>query len=305
MEEVNNCSNSLIKKHVEAIREVEPIWGIVFAVLNGVCSVVATLCNGLVIFAVLRKREQRTPSYILLTSQALTDLGVGLVVCPLSVYCIYITNLQNTGEFHNLCDIARYGWWPILFINAYSALNLTAIAADRYMAIHSGLSYSATVTHRRVHITMAIIILVSFALATAFIIVFDYPLYFVYIFLTVTCVILIFIFYSGAFRELRRQLHQVSANGNQSNMNTLKYKKGLWTMVIVYCVGTVSLLCAGLAFSYSLTLKISGNSVKILFIGTTALHVSSCINPILFMRRLGDIRLSCREMLALVLDRLC
>ncbi|EDO32228.1 predicted protein [Nematostella vectensis] len=259
--------------------------------LNSCFSLMSVLCNGLVICAILRKRELRTPSYILLTSQALTDLGVGTLSSPILVA---LAAVELRFGLEAICNIALEIGWTMCLLNLTSGLTLTAIAADRYLAIHCGLSYPSTITHRRVYVIVLCIGVISFTVAPLCL---EISLK-AYAILVCTCTSICYTttiaFYFGAFRVLNRRLREVEAVAvNQSGLDTTAYRKGLWTMVLVVLTSTLGLIPTSVCWLYFSFKGDFGNSIDLLFWSTTFLHFSSLANPIIFLTRLGDIRRSC------------
>lgn len=100
--------------------------------------------NSLVILAVMRERYLHTSTNYFVTSLAVADCLVGLVVMPFSV--LYEV-LENTWFFGtNWCDIWRS--LDVLFSTA-SILNLCVISLDRYWAITDPFSYPMKMTRKR------------------------------------------------------------------------------------------------------------------------------------------------------------
>ncbi|XP_019846312.3 dopamine receptor 2 isoform X2 [Bactrocera dorsalis] len=100
--------------------------------------------NALVILAVVRERYLHTATNYFITSLAVADCLVGLVVMPLSA--LYEV-LENTWFFGtDFCDIWRS--LDVLFSTA-SILNLCVISLDRYWAITDPFSYPMRMTGRR------------------------------------------------------------------------------------------------------------------------------------------------------------
>ncbi|XP_037950935.1 dopamine receptor 2-like [Teleopsis dalmanni] len=100
--------------------------------------------NSLVILAVVRERYLHTATNYFITSLAVADCLVGLVVMPFSA--LYEV-LENTWFFGtDWCDIWRS--LDVLFSTA-SILNLCVISLDRYWAITDPFSYPMRMTVKR------------------------------------------------------------------------------------------------------------------------------------------------------------
>lgn len=100
--------------------------------------------NSLVILAVIRERYLHTSTNLFVTSLAVADCLVGLVVMPFSA--LYEV-LENTWFFGtDWCDIWRS--LDVLFSTA-SILNLCVISLDRYWAITDPFSYPMRMTRKK------------------------------------------------------------------------------------------------------------------------------------------------------------
>lgn len=106
--------------------------------------------NSLVILAVIRERYLHTSTNYFITSLAVADCLVGLVVMPFSA--LYEV-LQNTWFFGtDWCDIWRS--LDVLFSTA-SILNLCVISLDRYWAITDPFSYPMKMSRNRAAVLIA------------------------------------------------------------------------------------------------------------------------------------------------------
>lgn len=129
------------------------------------------LLNILVIVTVLKTRELRTNSNILLTSLAATDLLVGLVPAPLAIVTDALHH-RRTVSFQVTCTMRKIYLFAMLatFIASYNHLIL--IAWERYVAVVRCLEYKFIVTKGRIKRDVVIAWITAIT-ATAFYIVFD------------------------------------------------------------------------------------------------------------------------------------
>ncbi|XP_055615700.1 dopamine receptor 2 [Toxorhynchites rutilus septentrionalis] len=100
--------------------------------------------NSLVILAVIRERYLHTATNYFVTSLAVADCLVGLVVMPFSALYEVLQNTWFFGE--DWCDIWRS--LDVLFSTA-SILNLCVISLDRYWAITDPFSYPMKMTRKK------------------------------------------------------------------------------------------------------------------------------------------------------------
>ncbi|XP_040174477.1 dopamine receptor 2-like [Anopheles arabiensis] len=116
--------------------------------------------NSLVILAVIRERYLHTATNYFVTSLAVADCLVGLVVMPFSA--LYEV-LQNTWFFGtDWCDIWRS--LDVLFSTA-SILNLCVISLDRYWAITDSFSYPMKMTRQKAVVLIAAVWICSSAIS--------------------------------------------------------------------------------------------------------------------------------------------
>lgn len=120
-----------------------------------------TVCgNTLVILSVIRERYLHTATNYFITSLAVADCLVGLVVMPFSAIYEVLFNTWFWGE--DWCDIWRS--LDVLFSTA-SILNLCVISLDRYWAITDSLSYPMKMTKSRALALIAAVWLCSSAIS--------------------------------------------------------------------------------------------------------------------------------------------
>ena len=129
----------------------------------GFVAITAFLGNTLILVALHKKTSLHAPSKLLFRNLATTDLCVGIIAKPL-----FITYLISTlKERWNFC---RYSF--VIFNNAghilggVSLFTLTAISADRLLALLLGFRYRQVVTLKRTDRIVAIFGVFSTAGAT-------------------------------------------------------------------------------------------------------------------------------------------
>ena len=108
---------------------------------------VTILLNASVITAVKRRKTLQRVSYIMLSSLAVTDLLVGVIIMPLSATVDVLIALQKV---HGVCMIDFANVHLMFFIFASSLHHLTLIAWERYVAIQKWMNYRTIVTRSRV-----------------------------------------------------------------------------------------------------------------------------------------------------------
>lgn len=118
------------------------------AVLTFIPSLPTVLMNAMVILAIKQKRELRRPSNILLSSLAVTDLVIGIIVMPLFVTVNFLIFQQVWSEF--TCTLFLVNPCIIQLLFKTTLYHLTIIAWERYVAIQKWMDYKILVTNSRV-----------------------------------------------------------------------------------------------------------------------------------------------------------
>lgn len=123
-------------------------------------SVSTVFGNSLVILAVFRERYLHTSTNLFVTSLAVADCLVGLVVMPFSAMYEVFDNTWFFGT--DWCDIWRS--LDVLFSTA-SILNLCVISLDRYWAITDPFSYPMRMTRKRAAALIGVVWICSGAIS--------------------------------------------------------------------------------------------------------------------------------------------
>ena len=118
-------------------------------VFNAYLSYTATMLNIVAIYAIRKTASLPKNFKKLLLSLAVSDLGVGLLVQP--VYIAFIMDSQQNNATNDTNNVIYLAFLiPVnLFIDA-SLFSVTALCADRFLAIYLHLRYQELVTYKRV-----------------------------------------------------------------------------------------------------------------------------------------------------------
>ena len=118
-------------------------------VLNAYLSNSATMLNIVAIYAIRKTSSLSKNLKTLLLSLAVSDLGVGLLAQPM--YVVYIMDSQQNNATNDTNNVIYLAFRiPVnLFIFA-SLFGVTALCADRFLAIYLHLRYQELVTYKRV-----------------------------------------------------------------------------------------------------------------------------------------------------------
>ena len=120
-----------------------------FCVFNAYLSYTATMLNTLAIYAIRKTSSLPKNFKTLLLSLAVSDVGVGLLAQPMYIAFIMDSQQNNaTNETYNVLCIAFL--IPANFFTYASLFSVTALCAERFLAIHLHLRYQELVTYKRV-----------------------------------------------------------------------------------------------------------------------------------------------------------
>ena len=128
------------------------VRGSAFHLISGLTLVMASfpaiILNALIILAIKQKKELQKPSTILLSSMAVTDLVVGVIVMPTSATIDFFT--ARRVSFEHTCKLYAVNLFfhPLLF--GATMHHLTIIAWERYVAVQKWMDYKLIITNDRV-----------------------------------------------------------------------------------------------------------------------------------------------------------
>ncbi|XP_078355669.1 adenosine receptor A3-like, partial [Oculina patagonica] len=125
-----------------------------------ICAVNVPMClaslfgNAAVLTAIWKTPSLHLPEHLLLASLALTDFAVGLMVQPLFI-SLKLASLAGWQAFEE----AIFSVYPftVWYLCGVSFLTVTAITADRFLALKLHLRYHVAVTHSRAGLAVAAI----------------------------------------------------------------------------------------------------------------------------------------------------
>ena len=129
------------------------IQQIVFAVINAVMALAAIFGNSLILAAVWKTPSLRSPSYVLISVLALSDLGVGIFIQPTYVITLS-TRILALSRVH--CISFKILGSSILPFAAVSFFAVTATSVERLLALRLHLRYRELVTNKRVLLVIAL-----------------------------------------------------------------------------------------------------------------------------------------------------
>ena len=119
---------------------------ILLCVVPACLSVTAVAFNAVAILALRRTLALPKNLKLLLLSMAVSDVGVGLLVQPMYVGVTVMVKEKS----HTLVILKDAYFITTNFICVASLIGVTALAADRFLAVHLHLRYHEFVTYNRV-----------------------------------------------------------------------------------------------------------------------------------------------------------
>jgi len=267
--------------------------------INVFVSISATLGNTLILVALHSESSLHPPSKLLLRCLATSDLCVGVTSEPLAIiYWIAVLNKR-----WDICRLAG----TINFISSYvlcsvSLLTLTAISADRLLALLLGLRYKQVVTLKRIYVVLSSFWVVSTVAATMSVwnslITFSYG----YIGIAV-CLTTSVYCYTKIFLNLRQLQSQVQdhrihreVQSVTSPLNISRYKKAvntaLWlqlTLVACYLPHGISGALMFTEVKLSPSVFIAGQCTS------TLIYFNSSLNPILYCWKIKEVKQAVKD----------
>ena len=286
---------------LETMHEKTPLSsasGLLLCVLNVSLSYTAIMSNIVTVHAVRKTSSLSKNLKTLLLSQAVSDIGVGLVAQPLYVARMILYWSQGTENNPTYFAIMIM---HIIASNLFSFATIhgaMALCTDRFMAVHLHLRYQELVTHKRVVGVVILIWALSGFLSFARL---WMTINFMYAILAVVvsaCIVTATFFSVKICWFVRRhvsELHvlqapQVTQNGQMANI--LRLRKFAIASVYLHLVFLICYLpniltSFAVAFtSYPLSIKLKALHGYSL----TLLYLNSSINPLIYCWKMKHIR---------------
>ena len=269
------------------------ISNVMTCILNAVFAVPAIIGNFLVLFAIWKTQLKRSPSNILLSTLAFADLQVGLIV-QTSFVAYKLTEIFRAAE---MSCYARFV--NIVFgyaTTAVSLLTLTAIAIERFLALHLHLRYKEVITKRRILSAAGSFWVIGFAVTSLYFlqrnafggIVIASELFSIAI--TSVAYIKIYKIVKRHEREINSQRRVSVYPGEQIELNMKKYQRSTFTMVIVFMLSFVCyvpysiVMITKLKYGFTVQVKVA------IDIFSTVVCINSSMNPVIYCWRMREIK---------------
>ena len=290
-----NCSGPFnnTEKNDSIILQFEPdtnfvqtiAFRIAISVVNAFFSFSALLGNSAILLTIWKTRSLHSAANILLTSLAVSDLAVGLLIQPL---CIAVIQC-GIPTIILVFNILMY------FFCCASFFTISAITIDRLLVLQLHLRYHAVVTTFRVTGVVFFIWIVA-GVSTLLLSLFS-KIYVVFLVMVIGLLAGNFVIYCKIYliaRRHQRQIqhqhqHQLQAS-NENNAHVMRLKKTALNTFIVY----ILLISCYMPFSFA-TLY-GGMSLKVYFTTITPMFLNSSLNPLLYCWRDREIRRAVKQL---------
>ena len=211
---------------------------LMLCILNAYLSYSTTILNLIAIYAIRKTSSLSKNLKTLLLSQAVSDLGVGLLVQPMVAAHVMNPKQNNYTKF-----IARL--IPTnLFIFA-TLFSVTALCADRFLAIHLHLRYQELVTYKRVAAAVISIWLISALISLIRIFLPKQIMYVGFVIIISACIITATFLSAKLYLTLRRHINQIQVPlvaQNDQGESVQRKRKSAMASLYVYLVFIVCYL---------------------------------------------------------------
>ena len=254
------------------------------------------MLNSVTILAIRKTSSLSKTLKTLLLSLAVSDLGVGLLVQPL-----YIAHLAMALEQNTENDAAHVMKKAVVILgylfSSASFLGVTALSADRFVAIHLHLRYQELVTHKRVVGVVTAIWLFSVSLSFVRLWTPRNIFHVIFAIIAVACLITVSLLSYNIYMVIRRhqqhiqalQVQQLAQNGEMANVGRLRK-----SAVTAIYVNLMFVLCYLPKICILWTIAITGTSNPLLTIieryTMTLVFLNSSLNPLIYCWKMRDIR---------------
>ena len=267
---------------------------VILALLYGIIALPALFGNAVFLWAIYKARNVRTLSNLLLSSLALADLLVGLIIDPVWIARCVLTPHPYNHPFKMAIDAL---WIQTSVTTTFS---LCAVSLDRYIAIRSGLLYHQMVTEKRCYIAIAFVWIASLSFGFSRILVTN-PANLPKLWMSVTIVtillpmILIIFCYSHISVIARTQSNAIARQDVQRSNTTvsegLRNRKATKTVGLVVALFLISWIPTLVTSFIHLTTNDHGKNMRVVWLWVELVAFSSSgINPWLYSLRNRDFR---------------
>ena len=265
-------------------------------VITSLLAPMAVVGNALIMATIWKNASLRTPSYVLLAGLAFTDFCTGLLSQP---FFVMYQLARLAGMRKMFCIAGLISHSIAYYFSSLTVVVMTIIAVERWLHM----SRRSLLTVRRVvilYVTIAALLLPLVAGG------YMYGRYgtnkkfssllgVIFVLAAALCFSLIIFAYFKVFRIIRQ--HQSQVQTNQNAIDIEKYKKSVFTILYILAIFLLSyvpfvgyVLALGIMDKYG-----TESSSTAMNVCSAIVFSSSSANPLLYYRRIKEIRDSVRS----------
>ena len=260
---------------------------LMLCILNAYLSYSTTILNLIAIYAIRKTSSLSKNLKTLLLSQAVSDLGVGLIVQPMVAAHVMNPKQNNYTKF-----IARL--IPTnLFIFA-TLFSVTALCADRFLAIRVNLRYQELVTYKRVAAAVISIWVISALISMIRLFLPWQIMYVSFVIIESACIITATSLSAKLYLTIRRHINQIQVPQvaqNDQGESVQRKRKSAMASLYVYLVFIVCYLpddCVLIIIATNSEPRIDKKHLKSYTL--TLLFLNSTLNPLIYCWKMKRIQ---------------
>ena len=264
-----------------------------FCVFNAYLSYTATMLNIVAIYAIRKTSSLPKNLKTLLLSLAVSDLGVGLLVQPMYIAFIMDSQQNNaTKDTNNVIYLAFL--IPVnLFILA-SLFSVTALCADRFLAIYLHLRYQERVTYKLVAAVVVSIWVISALISLIRFFIPKSIMYVSFVIINSACIITATSLNVKLYLTLRRHINKFQVPRvaqNDQGESVQRKRKSAMASLYLYLVFIVCCLPNTCRLFITAAIPEPRIDVKHLgFYSLTLLFLNSTLNPLIYCWKMKRIQ---------------
>ena len=262
-------------------------------VFNAYLSYTAIMLNIAAIYAIRKTLSLPKSLKTLLLSLAVSDLGVGLLAQPMHVAYIMDSKQNNaTNETYNVIYIAFL--IPTNFFIHASLFSVTALCAERFLAIHLHLRYQELVTCKRVAAVVVSIWVISALISLIWFFIPKNIMYVSFVIIDAGCIITATSLGLKLYLTLRRHINQIQVlqvAQNDQGESVQRKRKSAMASFYVYLVFIACYLpdiCVLIIIATNSEPRIDKKHLKSYTL--TLLFLNSTLNPLIYCWKMKRIQ---------------
>ena len=265
-----------------------------FCVFNAYLSYTATMLNIVAIYAIRKTSSLSKNLKTLLLSQAVSDLGVGLLVQPMVVAEV-MSSKQNSETNHTagLIPTNLLSFATNLFIFA-TLFSVTALCADRFLKIRVNLRYQELVTYKRVAAAVISIWVISALISMIRLFLPWQIMYVSFVITESACIITATSLSAKLYLTIRRHINQIQvpqvAQNDQGESVQRKRKSAMasFYVYLVFIACSLPDICVLIIIATTSEPRIDKKHLKSYTL--TLLFLNSTLNPLIYCWKMKRIQ---------------